>query len=150
MADIYWEAIPLLIGFIIEYVLYTKYKFRAGGVVVIPLLAIYTVKYPLMAVALIGLSMITLLIIEILYSKFVVYGRRLLYMSLTAGIILTLIIMPMLDSALGWYSVVVPGLLAYNFHRENHSIVDRARSVIINGATYLLLIGVSFCSLYFL
>jgi hypothetical protein len=145
---LYWELIPILFGFIIEYFLYTKYKFRAGGVVIIPLFAIYFVKHPFMIPFLILLTGVNYWILEILYSKFIVYGRRLLYLSLIIGILLTILLGIIMPNELGWYSFVVPGLFAYNIHREVNSTVERMKSLLINSAVVVFLIIISFIALY--
>ena len=146
--DIYWEALPLISGFIIEYFLYTKYKFRAGGVVVIPLLAVYTIKFPALIPTLLFISFVTFVALELLYHRLVIYGRRLMYLALTIGIIFTVILTPLFDSNLGWYTLIIPGLIAYNVHRENNSPAHLAKSLLINTATYLLLIVIGIISLY--
>ncbi len=147
---IQWELIPLLAGFIIEYYLYTKYKFRMGGVVIIPLLAIYAINQPFSFPFLMFLTAINYFILEYFYSHFIIYGRRLLYLSLIIGIVLSLAVGFLMDVNLSWYGFLIQGLFAYNLHRESNSTANKIKSIAVSSAIFLLLIFISIISLYFI
>lgn len=142
-----WEAIPLLVGFVLEFILYSKYQFRAGGVIVLPILAVYFVLYPFFVPILLGLSLLTYIILEILYGKIIIYGRRLLYLALSIGITFSLIASYILAQPIGTYGFLIPGLLAYNIHREQHSPVMKLKSLVLNSAVFILLVMVAAASL---
>ncbi len=142
-----WEILPLLIGFILEYFLYTKYKFRAGGVIILPMLATYAIKYPSLVPTILLITLITYIVLEVLYSKFIIYGRRLLYLSLIIGIIISGSAALVMNNAPFTYAFLMPGLMAYNFHREKHSTVVKIKSTVLNTGVFLLLVIVCFGSL---
>ncbi len=142
-----WELIPIIIGFFLGLFLYNKYHFRAGGVIVLPLLAIYFVKNPFFTPYLILVSIFTFFLLEYIYGKHIIYGRRLMYLSLILGITMTLFFAYILNATIEMYGLLVPGLLAYNIHRERNSPVFEIKSLAINTLLLLFLIGVSFFSL---
>lgn len=144
-----WEIYTLIIGFIIGFFLYTKFKFRGGGVIVVPILSVYFVKFPSLIPYMILISIITFFILEILYSKFIIYGRRLMYVSLFIGMILSLTLVFKFGD-IGWYGFLIPGLLAYNFHREKNSTTKYWLSLSTNIIFFMFLVIVSFTSIFFI
>ena len=145
-----WEIIVLLTGFIIGYFLYTKFKFRSGGVLVIPFLAIYSIKFPLMLPLIFLASAITLLIMEIMFKKYIIYGRRLTYLSYVIGIIVLVVFYFLLEIESTWYSMLLPGMIAYNFHREINSHFPFLKAFSIFLIYLFVLITVGFLGLYFI
>jgi hypothetical protein len=144
-----WELLPLFVGFLLEFVLYTRYKFRAGGVIVIPLLATYLIKYPALVPSILFATVLTFLVLEIAYSNFIIYGRRLLYISLMFGLVVFSVISYFRHSAPFTYAFLMPGLMAYNFHREKHSPVVKFKSMAFNTGVFILLVFTAFLSLIF-
>jgi len=142
-----WEIIPLLVGFAFSYLIYHYKKFRMGGVLVIPLLAIYTIKYPLMLLIVSFFSIIIFFMLKILMERFIIYGRRLLYLALFMGVILMSIAFIWLNS-FTWYSVLLPGLIAYNYHRESYSGVKISKAVLFNGLFYVVCLITALLSFY--
>ncbi|KCZ71692.1 hypothetical protein ANME2D_02429 [Candidatus Methanoperedens nitroreducens] len=142
-----WEFLPLFAGFVIGFFLYQKYMFRGGGVIILPLLAIYFVKFPLSFPKLLFSALITYGALEVLYTRYIVYGRRLLYLALVIGMVVTLAFEDVLSS-IGWYALVLPGLFAYNLHRENNSTSNMLKSAILLSVTFVFLVCVSLFSLY--
>ena len=133
--NVNWEVAPLLVGFIFSYIIYTYKKFRLGGVISIPLLAIYTIKFPLIALVIILSSIIIFIFLEILMERFVLYGRRLLYISMILSVLFMVLIELSISKNPEWYAMLLSGLMAYNYHREAHSGVDITKSI----AVYFLL-----------
>jgi hypothetical protein len=140
---IHQETIILLIGFIIGYFLYSFFKFRSGGVLAMPLLAIYTLNYPLMLPFTIFTVIILFVIMLFMFNKIIIYGRRLLYVSLGFGMILTFIFSYLMKIDVGWYPLLVPGLLAYNIHREVNSKGNLHYSIIMNILYFVLMMVIT-------
>lgn len=143
-----WEVVTLLTGFLVGFVLYSLLKFRSGGVITIPLLAIYTIKFPLLVPFMLLTAAVCFFLIEFLYREYILYGRRLLYISLTLGIFLTIFFMVIFNINAGWYPLIIPGLMAYNSHREYNSTVNIKKSFLINILLFVLLLIVAYTSLY--
>jgi len=144
-----WELAPLMVGFIFSYLIYHYKKFRMGGVIVIPLLAIYTIKYPLMLLLVGFFSVCIFFMLKILMERFIIYGRRLLYLALFMGLILMSIAFIWLNS-FTWYSVLLPGLIAYNYHRESYSGVKIGKAVLWNLLFYIICFVVALISYWYL
>jgi len=133
-----WEIIPLLIGFVCSYIIYTYKKFRMGGVIAIPLLAIYTVKFPLIALVIFISSILIFICLEILMERVIMYGRRLLYVSMIMSVILMALVQIFISKNPEWYAMLLSGLIAYNYHRENHSGAKMAKSLFFNFLIYFI------------
>jgi hypothetical protein len=144
----YWESIVLIIGFVIGYILYYKYRYRGGGVIAVPLLVIYTIKFPLMLPLLLISTFLSFFILNFLYLKFIIYGRRLLYISLTIGIVLNLIIQNSIKINMGWYPLILTGLLSYNMHREINSGQSFFKSSLISIFFMIFMIIIAFIMIY--
>lgn len=125
-----WEVIPLLIGFIFSYLIYSYKKYRLGGVISIPLLAIYTIKFPLIALVIVLSSILIFICLEILIERVIVYGRRLFYISMMISVILMTLVEVFISKNPEWYALLLSGLMAYNYHRENHSGVKITNSIL--------------------
>ncbi len=146
-----WQFFTLLAGFLVGFVLYHKYMIRLGGVIIVPLLAIYFIEFPNTVSGIVLASALTFLVLEFVYSRYIVYGRRLLYVSLALGMAVMLAVFEVMGIlSVGWYSLMIPGLLAYNVHREFNSSADIVRSVGLTAFLFLILIGVSFAAMYLL
>jgi len=143
-----WEFLPLLVGFVMGYFLYQKYMFRSGGVIILPLLAIYFIKFPLSFPMLLISTIISYIVLEIIYSRYIVYGRRLLYLALVISLISVLVFEEVLAVSIGWYAFILPGLFAYNLHRENNSTLNMLKSAVLSTVMFVFLALVSLCSLY--
>jgi len=137
----------LLVGFIFSYLIYHHKKFRMGGVIVIPLLAIYTIKYPLLSLIVVLFSIIIFFILKMLMEIKIIYGRRLLYISLFLGVILVSISFIWLKN-FTWYAVLLPGLIAYNYHRESYSGVKIGKAVLFNVLFYIVCLITAILSFY--
>lgn len=136
-----WEIFPLIAGFVLAYIVYHYKQYRMGGVIVVPLLAVYTIKFPIIALVVVLCSIPTFLILEFLMEHYAIYGRRLLYVSLTISIFVVGISEILLNYN-DWFALLLPGLMAYNYHRESHSDVRVVKSIIVTLFVYL------FCIIY--
>lgn len=133
-----WEVIPLLVGFVFSYLIYSYKKFRLGGVISLPLLAIYTIKFPLIALVIVLSSVIIFFILEILMERIVIYGRRLLYIAMVLSVSIMVVVELYISRNPEWYALLLSGLIAYNYHRENHSGVDIKKSILFYFLLYLI------------
>jgi hypothetical protein len=143
-----WEVITLIIGFALGYLFYSKFNYRGGGVLVVPFLVIYLIKFPLMLPFLIIISFINLFILNFLYSKYLIYGRRLLYLSLIIGIV-GLLIAGLFVPVNDWYPLLIPGLFAYNMHRELNNPITISKSVMIS-IIYFAVVFITALASYYL
>jgi len=142
--------ISLLAGFVLGALIYSIYQFRAGGIISIPLLAIYTIKFPIILPFMLLASLLTYLLLELLFVKFIIYGRRLLYIALSLGMVFVMIILNSINIDAGWYSLLIPGLIAYNAHREVNSGKNLLLSFSLNIICFILIILISFVTIYFI
>lgn len=111
----------LLVGFALGFVLYEKLGSRVGGVVAIPLAVVYCLVEPRLIPVLIGATIITSLIGYLLFRMFLLYGRRMLYIYAGISIIITIPLILIAGAKGTIFMSIIPGLLAYNFHREINS-----------------------------
>jgi hypothetical protein len=137
------ETIILFIGFVIGFILYTYFKFRSGGVLAMPLLAIYTFNFPLLLPFIVVSTIFIVLITELLFIKFIIYGRRLLYINLILGMLLVSSFSYLFKIDLGWYPLLIPGLLSYNFHREVNSKENIFHSIFLNVVYFVSILLIS-------
>jgi len=146
---IYWEIITLIVGFFLGALLYSFYKFRSGGIITIPLLAIYTIKFPVMLPFLLFASFISFISLQLIFTKFIIYGRRLLYISLIIGMVLTMISINLVNADAGWFALLLPGIMGYNSHREKHETKKHFfLSATSNTIYFVLILSVAFAAIY--
>lgn len=109
----------LLIGLIVH----EKTGLRLGGVLVLPLLLVYAI-FDLNAVAVFAIAAVLALMVgQVVYSRTFLYGRRLLYVFLLIGVATTIFARQFVDLALGGIVLaLLPGLFAYNLHREGRYV----------------------------
>ena len=124
-----WEVIPFFIGFIFSYLIFNYNKLRLGGVISIPLLAVYTIKFPLIALIIMVSSVLIFTLLELLMEQAIIYGRRLLYISMIMSVVLMALVEIFISKNSEWYAMLLSGIIAYNYHREYHSGVDIKKSI---------------------
>lgn len=122
-------------------VAYERYRWRLGGVLVLPFLVMYSIGKPILLVVFAVSAAVTFLAGEFLHQRTLLYGRRLLVthlvVALTAsyatafalGVAESSIIFPLL-----------PGLFAFNLHREGRPI--RGSLVFVGAGAFFALAGV--------
>ena len=112
----------LFVGFVLGYLFYELFKIKAGGVLAIPLLVIYTVSDVTLFFLTLFIAAIIFFILEFIFKKTAIYGRRLLYLSFGLSIIITSIAIALLKAPKAViFLTLIPGLIAYNFHKEKNS-----------------------------
>ena len=148
-----WQILTLIAGFILGYIFYELFNYRAGGVLVIPLMVIYTIEYPLMLVFILLTTLFSFLIVHLIHSKILIYGRRVLYLSLLIGVFTNLaleLILKLNVIELSWYPLVLPGLFAYNLHREYNSKNSFPLSICLTIGLYCILGMIALVGVYLL
>jgi hypothetical protein len=111
----------LLVGFAMGFILYKKLGTRVGGVMAIPLAVVYCLAELKLIPVLIGATIITSLIGYLFFQLFLLYGRRMLYIYAGISIVVTMPLVLLVKANATVYMSIIPGLLAYNFHREVNS-----------------------------
>jgi hypothetical protein len=108
-------AVFLMAGLFI----YERTGLRLGGVLVLPLLLVYAL-FDFNILIVFGISaLVTLWIGTAVFRRSLLYGRRLLYVFLVVGILATLGARLFIQTEMeGFVLAILPGLFAYNLHRE--------------------------------
>lgn len=109
----------LLLGFLV----YEKTGLRLGGILVLPLLVIYAL-IDLKILFVFGLAAAASFWSgHVVYRRTLLYGRRLLYVFLITGVLATAAFHRMVPTDFGVFILaILPGLFAYNLHREGRYI----------------------------
>lgn len=144
-------AFVITLGLIIGAWAATAYGYRLGGVVVVPLFVIYTllnfVSVPIFVLstvlAYVGVSQVQ--------QRWLVYGRRLLLTSIIIGMVLPVVVFVVLDILRGnspiitelvFLGSILPGIAAYNFHREDSELRVRDAVAAVGLSALLFAVGV--------
>lgn len=101
-----------------------------------------------MGLVLVILSAITLILINLIFIKFIVYGRRLLYLSVTIGATLAILAINFIGINIGWYPIVIPGLVAFNIHKESKTSGELLSSIGVTFAYFLVMLVTSITVFY--
>lgn len=147
-------ALLLLIGLVAGITATQLWDLRLSGVVVIPLFAVYTL-YELSSLPVLLVSVfVAYWGIDLVTSRTLLYGRRLLYVAILVGAIVPLLVVvttsvfASIAYSIEMYALgsVLPGIAAYNLYRVDAE--RRIDDVVASIAAYLSLIaiGVAFVS----
>lgn len=138
----------LFVGFVLGYLLYELFKVRAGGVVAIPLLVIYTMYNVKIFFLILFLAIFIFLFLELIFKKTAIYGRRLLYISFGLSIIITSIaVWLMKEPSPVVFLTLLPGLMAYNFHREKNSSTGLLKGLVLTDLYAILVMGIAWLAI---
>jgi hypothetical protein len=118
---------------------YEQFGERLGGVMVLPLVTAYGLfdvrilaGFSLGAVATYGVG-------ELVIRRTLIYGRRLLYVYILAGMVLTAAALALVGvSTSGIALIVLPGIFAFNLHREGEPVRRMGTFVLILVPLYLV------------
>lgn len=131
------QFLILIFGFLFGFFMYEFTRYRAGGVIAIPILVLYGLEAPLTLPIFIYSICMCLLIGYIITEKTLIYGRRLLYLYLTVSILVTsfvfYFVLYYLDINLLSITIgaIFPGLIAYNITREAYSFKSGVKTVLM-------------------
>ncbi len=123
-------AATLVLGLL----LYEKRRWRLGGVLVVPLLVLYAVTDLLLLVVFSAASAIALATGVVVRRFTFLYGRRMLYAYLLAGLLASGAMLMFIPTVYdGVVLTVLPGIFAYNVHRvgEQGLAIWRTMGVLI-------------------
>lgn len=145
-----WVPVGVLLTGLIAVILATeRYGLRFGGVVVVPLLAVY-VLFDVRALVLFVISAATAyLVLQVIEKRIVLYGRRLFITAIAVGALVPvatfLLAQFVFESALlfrdiAYLGSILPGIAAYNLHRldREDQVADVAGSLALVGGLVLL------------
>lgn len=118
----------VLAGLIASAWIATTRGYRLGGVVVVSLVAVYgLVSFLSLPVFLLS-TVVTFAIVELVHRQWLIYGRRLFLVAVGIGMVLPVAAFLAIAATFGDAAViteleflgsVLPGIAAYNFHRED-------------------------------
>ncbi|MBS7641636.1 MAG: poly-gamma-glutamate biosynthesis protein PgsC/CapC [Candidatus Bathyarchaeia archaeon] len=133
-------ALLVIVGLILEWVIYSVEGDRSGGIVTIPLIAVYTLLYPSFGLLLWFIVSVCYIAAEIMYRGFLLYGRRLFLAVVAFCIVVTIPSMFLLGFERFFVISIVPGIVAYNIHYERRF----SRTFMLTLAKYLTLLGLGY------
>lgn len=125
--------------------------YRLGGVIIVPLFAIYTLRsfgtFPVLVMSVIG----GYLSVWLVKRQFLLYGRSLFMIAIVTGGLVPLFIYLFTTqgfgprgvvSQLGFIGSVLPGIAAYNFHRlpDERRVLDAVWSMAL--LLFLVVVGI--------
>ncbi|MEB3760130.1 MAG: poly-gamma-glutamate biosynthesis protein PgsC/CapC [Desulfurococcales archaeon] len=136
-------ALILIIGFLIGFIVYSKFKVQIGGVIATPLLVLYVLNYPKSIIVFIIAVVMTYLVLEVLVETTLMYGRRLYYIGAIVSIITTYILMKYISIVQPAYFSIIPAIIGYNVYRESESVENLARSILIWLLEFLSILAIA-------
>lgn len=120
---------------------------RMGGVVVIPLLAVYSLysfeALPLFVVC----GIIAYYLVNLIRSRTLIHGRQLLLTSIGVGAITPLTMVALFDmwnvsdsvAEIGFFGTILPGIAAYNYHKLD--LEERRTDLLVSFGTLVALLA---------
>lgn len=144
-AEGYESVVPLTLGgiviglgfFITEFIR-SRWGFRAGGIIAVPLLAIFTLQTADALVLYLILIPLTYLLIDRIEAQTGLYGRISLAIALIISTILAIMFTPLLQIEIGliaFFSGLFAGIAVYNFRRIPRS--DRFHSIVMTAGLFV-------------
>lgn len=102
---------------------YERWGVRLGGVLALPLVAVYALIVPwaleIFAVA----AIVAFVVGEVLHRRTLMYGRRLFAVHIVASVAASFLFTQAMDIPLnGFLLPVLPGVFAFNLHREGRPV----------------------------
>lgn len=146
-------ALISIIGIVLGIVIVEKTGLRLGGVIVVPVLAVYSL-YTFSALPLFLLSAtIAYILVGLIRQRTLIYGRQLLIASLSVGALVPVLATITFDlwltfesaAEIAFVGTILPGIAVYNYHKldDDQKIKDIAISLgvlaglILFGATII-------------
>lgn len=137
-------AVILAVGFVTGFFIYTRLGSRVGGVVAIPLAVVESLAYPLIIPFIIIGSATCFYVGESVFVRYLIYGRRLFYVFLTASVIVMAQLIISVHLPPFSLSFIIPGIISYNLHVER----GRKKSIAVGIAYFAGLFAIGlFCIL---
>lgn len=144
-------ALIVALGFLIGAWAATVRGYRLGGVVVVPLLVVYTlINFANLPIFLLGTA-IAYVGVSYVQHRWLVYGRRLLLMSIIIGMVIPVVLFVFPDilgdnapvvTEIEFLGSILPGIAAYNFYREDRELRVRDATACVGLFAFLYAVGV--------
>ncbi len=109
----------LSIGFIVGFIFYHKFKTSMGGVLATPFVVLYTLDDPSLFIVFVFAFLGCIFAIELGKNYFLLYGRRLFYLSISMSLIISAALFILLNPQFSTvFFSITAGIIAYNAHKE--------------------------------
>ena len=106
-------------------VAYERFGTRLGGVLVLPYLGVYALGSPSVLFLFAIATVVTFAVGEVIHRNALLYGRRMLIAYVLVSLVASLIANALVGVSLtGVFLPILPGLMAYNLHREGRALWD--------------------------
>ena len=147
-----FDVIVLMVGFLIGYLYYIKYRTSVGGVIATPFLVIYVIRVPEIILST-GLAIsLGLIALEIAHDRFLLYGRRAFYIAAFVSMIVFLATYNYVDidaRAVSAFTSLIGGIIAYNMHKEIVTNGDYLKPILVWIAEFITITVISI-AIYFI
>lgn len=139
--------IILFAGFIVSYLLYTKFGMRSPGVIAAPLLAIYALQNHVILIVVIIVGVLVYVMSLLVYKKWFIYGRRLFLILCAISVILSTPIIYLLRIEDTAFTTILPAIFAYNLTTNGNKLLS---SIGVLVGEIVLLIGIGILTVMYL
>ena len=135
------DILVLMLGFVVGYLYYIKFRTAVGGVIATPFLVIYVVKEPAIILST-GLAIsLAVVALEIVHDRYLIYGRRAFYVAAFISMIVFLSTYNWIGTQISSaFTSLIGGIIAYNMHKEIVSNGDYLKPVLVWMAEFLTVI----------
>ncbi len=106
-------AIVLIVGFVVSFIAYQKLRLTIPGIVAVPLLAVYTMHSTLVLPVIAVSSIIVFALLELIYRRYFIYGRRLFLIGCIASIVLSVPALVLVNATDVVILTILPAIFAY-------------------------------------
>lgn len=118
---------------------YERWGVRLGGVLALPLIAVYGLIVPWAIEIFAFAALVAFGVGEILHRRTLMYGRRLFAIHIVASVVASFAFVQVVDVPLnGFLLPVLPGVFAFNLHREGRPVQG---AVVFVGAVIGLMVA---------
>lgn len=118
---------------------YEHFGWRLGGVLVLPLILVYGLVDARILLAFAAATLLAYLTGTLLHRTTLLYGRRLLYIYMVVGLLSAAVAIQALGVDIAGVALaVLPGVFAFNVHREGRPVQRVAQFLLFFLPAYLL------------
>ena len=112
-------SLILSVGFVVGFLFYHKFKTSMGGVLVTPFVVLYTLDDPTLFIVFVFAFLGCIFAVEFGKNYFLLYGRRLFYLSITASLVISALLFIIMNPEFSTvFFSITAGIIAYNAHKE--------------------------------
>lgn len=125
---------------------YERWGVRLGGVLALPLVAVYALIVPWALEIFAFAAIVSFAAGEVLHRRTLMYGRRLFAVHIVVSVVASFLFTQVMDIPLnGFLLPVLPGVFAFNLHREGRPV--QGAVVFVGSLVGLMLAGLAVESL---